>query len=46
VTPDGRVVWEFINPNRAGEKNALVATLYKIERLPKDLPFLARVGAK
>jgi hypothetical protein len=45
VAPDGRVVWEFLNPNRAGEKNELIATLYTIERLPKDLPFLARAEA-
>jgi len=42
VTPDGRVAWEFVNPNRAGQKGELIATLYQIRRLPGDLPFLAR----
>jgi len=42
VTPDGRVVWEFWNPNRAGAKGELIATLYQIRRLPGDLPFLAQ----
>jgi hypothetical protein len=40
VTPDGRVVWEFVNPNRAGEKGELVATLYHVERVPRDSPLL------
>jgi hypothetical protein len=47
VTPDRRVVWEFVNPSRAGEKKELVATLYNLERVPRDLPFLVgvRTGA-
>ena len=45
VTPEGRVVWEFWNPNRAGKKNELIATLYGIERVPKNIPFLARAQA-
>jgi hypothetical protein len=35
VTPEGRVVWEFVNPNRAGRNGELVATLYHMERLPR-----------
>ena len=46
VTPDGRVVWEFINPHRAGKKGELIGTLYQIERLPKDLAFLVRAGTR
>jgi len=33
VTPDNRIVWEFINPNRAGGRKELIATLYEIIRL-------------
>jgi len=40
VTPDHRVAWEFVNPNRAGEKKQLVATIYETERVGRDLPFL------
>lgn len=36
VTPDRRIVWEFINPHRAGENNELIATLYEMIRLPAD----------
>ena len=36
VTPDKKVVWEFHNPKRAGEDNELIATLFQIERVPKD----------
>jgi arylsulfotransferase ASST len=36
TTPDGQVVWEWVNPNRAGKKKELVATLYHLERVPRD----------
>lgn len=39
VTRDGRVVWEFYNPNRAGERKELVAVLFEMLRLPEDFPF-------
>jgi outer membrane protein assembly factor BamB len=39
VTRDGRVVWEFNNPHRAGERGELVATLFEMVRLPPDFPF-------
>jgi hypothetical protein len=39
VTADGRTVWEFHNPNRAGAQNELVAALFEIVRLPADFPF-------
>jgi hypothetical protein len=38
VTPDKAIVWEFINPNRAGERNELIATLRGMDRLPPDFP--------
>lgn len=38
VTPDGRTVWEFRNPERAGERNELVATLFEVKRLRTDFP--------
>ena len=40
VTPDRRVAWEFVNPNRAGKKNDLIAILYDVQRVPRDLPAL------
>jgi hypothetical protein len=36
LTRDKRVVWEFWNPNRAGEKGEWIATLFDLERLPPD----------
>ena len=39
VTRDGRVVWEFYNPNRAGERQELVAVLFEMVRLPESFPF-------
>ncbi len=39
VTPDGRTVWEFYNPHRAGENGELVASLFEMVRLPPDFPF-------
>ena len=39
VTRDGRVVWEYYNPNRAGEHQELVAVLFETVRLPEAFPF-------
>ncbi|HEY4563431.1 MAG TPA: arylsulfotransferase family protein [Thermoanaerobaculia bacterium] len=39
VTRDGRVVWEFYNPHRAGEHGELVAVLFEVVRLPPGFPF-------
>jgi hypothetical protein len=36
VTREKRVVWEFWNPNRAGEQGEFIATLFDLERLPLD----------
>jgi hypothetical protein len=38
VTRDGGIVWEFINPERAGENDELIASLYEVIRLPADFP--------
>jgi Arylsulfotransferase (ASST) len=45
VTPDGRVVWEFVNPNRAGKNGELVATLCHMERVPRDAFLPKAAGA-
>ena len=37
VTPEGRVVWEFHNPYRAGPKRRLVASLFEVVRLPTEM---------
>ena len=36
VDRSGRIVWEFYNPHRAGERGELVATLAELVRLPPD----------
>ena len=36
VTRAGRKVWEFVSPERAGEKSELIATLYDVQRLPRE----------
>ena len=36
VTPDGRVVWEFRSPFRAGRHDELVSSLFEVVRLPAD----------
>lgn len=36
VTPSGKIVWEFFNPNRTGENNELIAALYDVVRLDKN----------
>lgn len=33
VTPDGRIVWEYFNPARAGKQDELIATLFDVVRL-------------
>lgn len=39
VSPQGELVWEFVNPHRAGQEGELVATLFEVVRLPKGFPF-------
>jgi hypothetical protein len=36
VTPGLEVVWEFYNPYRAGDGDELIATLFELERVPRD----------
>jgi len=38
VTPDGEIVWEFINTHRAGSQRELVATLNELIRIPPSFP--------
>ncbi len=42
ITPDGRVVWEFHSPHRAGRDRELVAVLFDVQRLPasSDFPWI------
>ncbi len=37
ITPEGKIVWEFVSPHRAGTRNELVATLFEVLRLPPAL---------
>jgi hypothetical protein len=46
VTRDHRVVWEFYNPHRAGERGELVAVLFEMLRLPADFPFRGLIESK
>jgi hypothetical protein len=39
VTPDRRIVWEFVSPFRTGERGELRAALVQLRRLPPDFPF-------
>jgi hypothetical protein len=36
VTPDKTIVWEYINPHRAGPHDEFIATLFEVVRLPPD----------
>ncbi len=38
VTPGGDIVWEFVNPHRAGKRDNLIATLFDVTRLDPDFP--------
>lgn len=38
VTPDGAIVWKYINPAQAGEELEYIATLFDLERLPPSFP--------
>lgn len=44
VTRDGRTVWEFNSPHRAGAHGELVAVLFEMLRLPPDFPFRGLPG--
>lgn len=36
VTPDRDIVWEFINPHRAGKNDELIASLFEVIRIEPD----------
>jgi hypothetical protein len=36
VAPDGRVVWEFYTPHRAGDEGEFIASICRMKRLPAD----------
>ncbi|MAE59906.1 MAG: hypothetical protein CMJ49_00965 [Planctomycetaceae bacterium] len=36
VTPDQKIVWEYVSPYRAGEEEEFVATLFEIVRIPRQ----------
>ncbi len=36
VTAEGAIVWEYYNPNKAGQDDELRATLHEVQRLPPD----------
>lgn len=36
VTPEGGVVWEWYNPQRAGDADQFIATLFDVERIDPD----------
>ena len=38
VTPDLDIVWMFSNPERAGDNDEFVATLFELVRLPPEFP--------
>lgn len=38
VTADKKIVWEFLNPNRAGDNQELIAVIFEMQRLPLDFP--------
>jgi hypothetical protein len=41
VTPDKKIVWEFVNPNRAvcpDTGDELIASIFEMIRLPADFP--------
>ncbi|MFH1844898.1 MAG: arylsulfotransferase family protein, partial [bacterium] len=38
VLPNGTIVWEFHNPDRAGDHDQYIATLSELIRLPLDYP--------
>jgi hypothetical protein len=46
VTPGGEIVWEFINPHRAGERNELIAALYDVVRIDRGQCAWLAQGAK
>jgi hypothetical protein len=46
VAADGEIVWEYFNPERAGENDQLIATLFDIVRIDVDYVTSWLPGAK
>jgi hypothetical protein len=38
VTPDGEIVWEYVNPAYTGPNNEFIASLFEMVRIPPDFP--------
>lgn len=38
AAPDGDIVWEFVNPHRAGDAGQYIAALFDLVRVPADHP--------
>lgn len=38
VTPDKKIVWEFINPHQTGKNNELIASIFEVIRLDPEFP--------
>jgi outer membrane protein assembly factor BamB len=38
VTPDGTIVWKYINPAQTGPKLEYIASLFDVVRLPTTFP--------
>lgn len=38
VSLSGDIVWEYLNPERAGERDQLIATIFEMRRLPPGFP--------
>jgi len=38
VTPEKKIVWEFLNPHRAGEQEELIAVLMEVTRIEPAFP--------
>lgn len=36
ITPEGEIVWEFLNPARAGDEREYIATLFDVVRVPEE----------
>jgi Arylsulfotransferase (ASST) len=38
ATPDCTIVWQFVNPKRAGDHDELIACIFDMTRIPPDFP--------
>jgi hypothetical protein len=38
VTPEGEIVWKYVNPAQTGEHREYIASLFDVERLPPSFP--------